>query len=244
MINFLLLWSLIYYINNNKSVNPLKTRPYLSLVHSIISIVGNLYIRYHNSTINYQHTNLELITFNWSIGYFLLDSILSLYHKKYIYGLHHIISLFGIIFNIYSKNNAGLVSLGLLLGELINPMLNITNILNNSDYKKIYILFLLLHRLLFFIIRIIYIPIIYYRLRDKINNDYYDKYIYSIIGIILYIGSIYWWIYQLIDMKIIRQSTTSDFLCFKRFSSELLQRIFESIYVLDEKASVLTKALY
>ena len=36
---------------------------------------------------------------------------------------------------------------------------------------------------------------------------------------------------QLIDMKIIRQSTTSDFLCFKRFSSELLQRIFESIYL-------------
>lgn len=202
MINYLLGWSFIYYINHTKNINPQSMRPFFSLIHSSISILINFSIRYRNSQLDYTHTNWENNSLMFSLGYFVVDSIPAIITKKYIYLVHHILSILGLGTNLYSQKNSGFMVLFLLLGELTNPLLNTINIIKNTKYKKLCSCLIIVHRLIFMFIRLIYIPYIYLRNYKKITSDEgsYTP-VYHSISCLLTLGSLYWFIKQMINIK-------------------------------------------
>ena len=180
MSSFILLWCFANYINFVHSNNPRKTRYYLALLYSILSTIFSFINRYHNNkSLYHPYTTIQNKILDFSIGYYISNGISAIYYKKYIPSIYNLLQIISSIHNYYSNRNGGLGMLHILLIEMVNSLYYITKIYPSN--KLIY-----LHLIVFGIIRLLYMPYIYFRLKKNLLSSEILPYNISIIGLLLF----------------------------------------------------------
>ena len=116
---------------------------------------------------------------DFSIGYYISNGISAIYYKKYIPSIYNLLQIISSIHNYYSNINGGLGMLHILLIEMVNSLYYITKIYSSN--KLIY-----LHLIVLGIIRLLYMPYIYFRLKKNRLSSEILPYNISIIGLLLF----------------------------------------------------------
>lgn len=166
---------------------------YSSLHGCLVSItssfsVTNLYFEKDNS--------LQYLTASICLSYFIIDILKCIYCKKYLFIIHHLASIYLLIFTFYSfylKENKGFYAMYLIfLLESNTLLLNIGYILKELKFHySITCSIWIIHLLCFFLCRIITVPkvLFYYYYNEKINMI--SLMLFPAFSMILF-GSGYW----------------------------------------------------
>ena len=163
-------------------------------ITSSFSITNSLF-DYNNSIIEKDNT-LQYLTASICLSYFIIDVFNCLYHKKYLFILHHLASIYLLGFTFYSfylKENKGFYAMYLIfLLESNTLLLNIGFLLKELKFHySITCSMWIIHLFCFFLCRIITIPkiLFYYYYYEKINMI---SLMLSPAFFMILSGSVYW----------------------------------------------------
>lgn len=188
MSSFVLLWCFAHYINFVQSNKPLITRYYLALLYSILSTIFSFINRYQNNKSLYQpHTNIQNKILEFSIGYYISNGISAIYYQKYIPSIYNLLQIISSIHNYYSNRNGGLGILQILLIETVNSFSYLTKLYPSNKLTYLYLV-------LFCIIRLLYMPYIYFRLKNNLSSTEIQH--YNISRTLLFIFDVYRFSYK------------------------------------------------
>lgn len=143
------------------------------------------------STISLVLYDITYFTIIMSISYFIHD----LKHSKFIFILHHILSIILLISFFYHDQYVHHINLFLFFGEITGVMQNYMFIhkqnMTNKQFNRKFLLFFKFYAYSFFICRLIIIPFILSIFIYKIEETYYKNFlIFSFI--IFTCGNLYW----------------------------------------------------
>lgn len=170
-----------------------------SSIHSILVTISS------GLSINNTHNDMQFFTLSICFSYFFIDLLRCLYYGKYLFIIHHLASLYLLLFSFYSffnyKNLSIYAMYLIFLLESNTPLLNLGFILKEFNFHySITCSVWIIHLICFFINRIITIPgiLFYLYYNESINK-------FTIIQlpafILIYTGSIYWSYRQLIGIN-------------------------------------------
>ena len=198
MSSFVLLWCFAHYINFVQSNKPLITRYYLALLYSILSTIFSFINRYQNNKSLYQsHTTIQNKILEFSIGYYISNGISAIYYQKYIPSIYNLLQIISIIHNYHSNRNGGLGILHILLIEMVNSFYYLTKIYPSNKLTYLYLV-------LFGIIRLLYMPYIYFRLKNHLSSSEILPYNINRIGLLLF--DIYLFSYKIKRLSIVSKN--------------------------------------
>jgi hypothetical protein len=203
------------YIFSNKIINlhiskkeKLNESIYSSIHSTVVSITSSFSLTtsfYNYNKLKESDNSLQYITASICMSYFVIDLIKCIYHKKYLFIIHHLASIYLLFFTFYSfylKENKGSYAMILIfLLESNTVLLNIGFLLKELKFHySITCTVWIIHLLCFFLFRIITLPqiIIMYYYYEPIN-------IISIMQLpaffLILSGSVYWSYRQAIGIK-------------------------------------------
>lgn len=180
-----------------------------SSIHSIIvstmstfSITGSVFNTYTTKEID---NSMQYLTTSICFSYFLIDLFQCLYHKKYLFIIHHLASIYLLLLTFYSfhlNENKGFYAMYLIfLLESNTILLNIGFLLKELKFHySITCSMWIIHLICFFLCRLVTMPkiIIMYYIYEDIN-------LISLMQIPAFIlimsGSVYWCYRQGIGIK-------------------------------------------
>jgi hypothetical protein len=158
----------------------------------------------YNKNIIEKDNSLQIITASICFSYFVIDIFKCLYHKKYLFILHHLASIYLLGFTFYSfylKENKGFYAMYLIfLLESNTLLLNLGFILKELKFHySITCTIWIIHLFCFFLCRIITIPkiLFYYYYYEGIN--FMSIMLFPAFFMILS-GSLYWTFRQTIGI--------------------------------------------
>lgn len=198
MSSFVLLWCFVHYINFIHSNKPLITRYYLALLYSILSTIFSFINRYQNNKSLYQpNTTIQNKILEFSIGYYISNGISAIYYQKYIPSIYNLLQIISSIHNYYSNRNGGLGMLHILLIEMVNSISYLTKLYPSNKLTYLYLV-------LFCIIRLLYLPYIYFRLKNNLSSSEILPYNINRIGLLLF--DIYLFSYKIKRLSIVSKN--------------------------------------
>jgi len=163
-------------------------------VTASFSITNSLFD--YNNTIIEKDNKLQYLTASICLSYFIIDILKCLYYKKYLFILHHLASIYLLVFTFYSfylKENKGFYAMYLIfLLESNTLLLNIGFLLKELKFHySITCSIWIIHLLCFTLCRIITIPkiLFYYYYYEKINMI---SLMLSPAFFLILSGSVYW----------------------------------------------------
>ncbi len=180
-----------------------------STIHSVlVSTLASFSIRnsvFSYSKISEPDNSLQYLTASICLSYFTIDLFKCLYHKKYLFIIHHLASIFLLsttFYSFYLNENKGFYAMFLIfLLESNTLLLNIGFLLKELKFHySITCSVWIIHLLCFFLFRIITLPkiLITYYIFEDINT-------LSIIQLPAFIlilsGSVYWSYRQAIGIR-------------------------------------------
>jgi hypothetical protein len=181
---------------------------YSSIHAFLVSLFASLSM--NNSLLEYNikeenDNKLQYLTVGLCMSYFIIDLFKCLYHKKYLFILHHIAAINLLTTTIYSfqnKNNKGFYSMHMIfLLESNTILLNLGFLLKEFKFHySIICTSWIIHLLLFVLFRLVTLPriIFIYYYNEKLNIETLSK--LPSIALIL-TGSSYWAYRQFIGIK-------------------------------------------
>ncbi len=173
---------------------------YSSIHATIVSItssfsITNSFFYYDRSIIEYDNS-LQYITASISLSYFVVDLLRCLYHRKYLFVIHHLASIYLLLFTFHAflmKENKGFYAMYLIfLLESNTFLLNIGFVLKELKFHYSITCFAwIIHLICFVLFRIITIP------KILITYYYYEGFTYESIMqlpafFLIMAGSVYW----------------------------------------------------
>lgn len=173
-----------------------------SSVHSLlVSTTAALSFTGSSSIFKYQKiiekdNEMQYLTASICFSYFLIDLIQCLYHKKYLFIIHHLASIYMLLLTFYSfinNEDKGFYAMYLIfLLESNTLLLNIGYILKELKFHySITCSVWIIHLLCFFLFRIITVPqvvIMYYYFEEKNIMSL----LYLPAFMLIFAGSVYW----------------------------------------------------
>jgi hypothetical protein len=182
-----------------------------STIHSVlVSTMASFSIRsslfdHNHKKVEENDNSLQYLTASICFSYFIIDLFKCLYHRKYLFIIHHIASIFLLLTTFYSfylRENKGFYAMYLIfLLESNTILLNIGFLLKELKFHySITCSVWIIHLLCFFLFRIITLPkiLITYYFYENVNSI-------TIIQLpcfmLIFSGSIYWSYRQAIGIK-------------------------------------------
>jgi hypothetical protein len=169
---------------------------------SIFSITGSVFQTY---TIKEMDNSMQYLTTSICFSYFLIDLFQCLYHKKYLFIIHHLASIYLLLLTFYSyhlNENKGFYAMYLIfLLESNTILLNMGYLLKELKFHySITCTMWIFHLICFFLFRLITIPkiIIMYYIYEDIT---YISLMQIPAFILILSGSVYWSYRQSVGIK-------------------------------------------
>jgi len=172
-------------------------------ITSSFSITNSLF-DYNNSIIEKDNT-LQYLTASICLSYFIIDVFNCLYHKKYLFILHHLASIYLLGFTFYSfylKENKGFYAMYLIfLLESNTLLLNIGFLLKELKFHySITCMSWIIHLICFVSFRLLMLPILI--IRFYLYEPFtFENIIYLPNFFLIISGSVYWTYRQTIGIQ-------------------------------------------